>query len=133
MTGVQTCALPIFTSNNGALTLKGLPSIINTNISVVKTIVKFVNEFKPQEVVSSSVERKEFRSSVAGEIPRSKAGENKQNAANIISRVSQKIEKLRDIIKTGGVSWLHEHSLTDRKSTRLNSSHIPLSRMPSSA
>ena len=26
-----------------------------------------------------------------------------------------------------------EHHFTDRKSTRLNSSHIPLSRMPSSA
>ena len=30
-------------------------------------------------------------------------------------------------------SKIREHLLSDRKSTRLNSSHIPLSRMPSSA
>ena len=35
---------------------------------------------------------------------------------------------LKNILKESGIS-----NLRDRKSTRLNSSHIPLSRMPSSA
>ena len=33
----------------------------------------------------------------------------------------------------GGNATAHSYNLKDRKSTRLNSSHIPLSRMPSSA
>ena len=36
----------------------------------------------------------------------------------------------KDIAKAAGVN---ESTILDRKSTRLNSSHIPLSRMPSSA
>ena len=32
-----------------------------------------------------------------------------------------------------GTVWATPETLADRKSTRLNSSHIPLSRMPSSA
>ena len=31
------------------------------------------------------------------------------------------------------IGWRDDHTKIDRKSTRLNSSHIPLSRMPSSA
>ena len=43
------------------------------------------------------------------------------------------------VVETGGVTraaqaiHLSQPAITDRKSTRLNSSHIPLSRMPSSA
>ena len=58
-----------------------------------------------------------------------------------------KLDKTRDVIEwqlddTLDISgWdlkkalqlMHESNPSDRKSTRLNSSHIPLSRMPSSA
>ena len=37
------------------------------------------------------------------------------------------------IIKDGDITYKGNPILEDRKSTRLNSSHIPLSRMPSSA
>ena len=46
--------------------------------------------------------------------------------ARIIGRLQRRI--------TSRVTWVPEENLhVDRKSTRLNSSHIPLSRMPSSA
>ena len=35
--------------------------------------------------------------------------------------------------ETSGEYWTFDKQKLDRKSTRLNSSHIPLSRMPSSA
>ena len=38
-----------------------------------------------------------------------------------------------EILKTDDVGRIKELGRQDRKSTRLNSSHIPLSRMPSSA
>ena len=44
------------------------------------------------------------------------------------SLITQRLE----IYKSGGQKYLSDR-LIDRKSTRLNSSHIPLSRMPSSA
>ena len=47
----------------------------------------------------------------------------------------QRVEDVkRGILQAGGMPLeLPALSLADRKSTRLNSSHIPLSRMPSSA
>ena len=46
------------------------------------------------------------------------------------------VSLVRDLLVCAG-AWLLEYALDgfrpDRKSTRLNSSHIPLSRMPSSA
>ena len=45
------------------------------------------------------------------------------------------LDKLSDVnyLKETGAKLLEEGNKADRKSTRLNSSHIPLSRMPSSA
>ena len=37
------------------------------------------------------------------------------------------------ILSVGGIGKMEKAGAVDRKSTRLNSSHIPLSRMPSSA
>ena len=58
-------------------------------------------------------------------------------------QVSKCVEQLRDVQQTFDSVWreindrendLHRNiDEVDRKSTRLNSSHIPLSRMPSSA
>ena len=49
---------------------------------------------------------------------------------------SAELKREADVIRAKGTAEANEiiaKSLTDRKSTRLNSSHIPLSRMPSSA
>ena len=46
-------------------------------------------------------------------------------AGELLGKVGQKIQ--------AGAQWLQDTTPIDRKSTRLNSSHIPLSRMPSSA
>ena len=48
-------------------------------------------------------------------------------------------EQMKDFLDKGislyttGILLQIQHEVEDRKSTRLNSSHIPLSRMPSSA
>ena len=45
----------------------------------------------------------------------------------------EKWDSLPEEVKKARIAKLREKSPIDRKSTRLNSSHIPLSRMPSSA
>ena len=46
---------------------------------------------------------------------------------------TKRLTKILKVIQEHDVSWYIYNKLLDRKSTRLNSSHIPLSRMPSSA
>ena len=50
-------------------------------------------------------------------------------ARKMDKKVSQEIDNAKNTRSRGG----NYHKNLDRKSTRLNSSHIPLSRMPSSA
>ena len=56
---------------------------------------------------------------------------------NAMSVLDNGRDILREVVVTDGennsVTIRHEDIVLDRKSTRLNSSHIPLSRMPSSA
>ena len=59
--------------------------------------------------------------------------ESEDNLKNFNSLPIQKQEKIAFGVLSE-IGYLQEHEmLKDRKSTRLNSSHIPLSRMPSSA
>ena len=46
---------------------------------------------------------------------------------------SKTVAQLKEIAKELGITGISDMKKADRKSTRLNSSHIPLSRMPSSA
>ena len=46
---------------------------------------------------------------------------------------TKEADRCKNFFSLGLVYWLYERDKKDRKSTRLNSSHIPLSRMPSSA
>ena len=55
-----------------------------------------------------------------------------QRPRAVIDKLVQVYESLYANVHRG-VHWLSDQSTEDRKSTRLNSSHIPLSRMPSSA
>ena len=53
------------------------------------------------------------------------------------AHLGQQLQALLPVLLLGSLAlltyWLVQNSPIDRKSTRLNSSHIPLSRMPSSA
>ena len=51
---------------------------------------------------------------------------------NVSRETIEKLKKYKDFLLISNKS-LNLIGKTDRKSTRLNSSHIPLSRMPSSA
>ena len=53
-------------------------------------------------------------------------------AADGVKMPAEKVEPLIDSTRMGGVGMYRDWE-TDRKSTRLNSSHLKLSRMPSSA
>ena len=58
----------------------------------------------------------------------------KGNPTNIIYRSRWELKLMMHLDERSDVlSWGSEEVIIDRKSTRLNSSHIPLSRMPSSA
>ena len=59
-------------------------------------------------------------------------GETQDGALEIVNRVKSLIEQ-KEINKVSDIENILQNINIDRKSTRLNSSHIPLSRMPSSA
>ena len=65
-------------------------------------------------------------------------GSVKFNPISAIKSFLSKVPELRDAIDNGGIPMFlpwksHKAARADRKSTRLNSSHSTLSRMPSSA
>ena len=69
---------------------------------------------------------KRFKKTGTGKLVRNKAYK-----SHILTKKSQK--RKRNLRKATVVDSTNVKSMKDRKSTRLNSSHIPLSRMPSSA
>ena len=91
MTGVQTCALPIWEKIAELRKKKGL------------TQVQFAKKLKIQRTALTRIE---------------------------LGKTNYTIKSLRNIAKELEISI---EELVDRKSTRLNSSHTDISRMPSSA
>ena len=65
---------------------------------------------------------------VGGTLAENLVGEN-----NDITIVDNNADRLRELQDKYDLRVVNGHASQDRKSTRLNSSHIPLSRMPSSA
>ena len=59
--------------------------------------------------------------------------EKEEKDKEIKAQTSQKIEKFKNKVYRTFKTELEENGCIDRKSTRLNSSHITRSRMPSSA
>ena len=118
MTGVQTCALPI--STNGGLSWNP----INVNTSATLTSIYFIDNINGWIVGSS------------GKVLKTTDGGESWNTLTITTNPN-----LNDVyfinINTGFIvgeaGKMYKTTNKDRKSTRLNSSHTDISRMPSSA
>ena len=165
MTGVQTCALPIYKilqeeienllvdsqENNEYSFESALPSkpfiilVVGVNgVGKTTTIGKLAYNFKKagKSVLlgaadtfrAAAVEQLSIWSERVG-VPIVKQAMGSDPAAVAFDTVQSAVSKNTDVVLIDTAGRLHNkaHLMEDRKSTRLNSSHERLSRMPSSA
>ena len=105
--------------------ISACPTTIAEILALADRIEK--DEIRVDDVVDGLVDP------TADELAAEAADEDEEEADDEAIEEEEMSEEEQAAVQTADLLRLKEEALKDRKSTRLNSSHIPLSRMPSSA
>ena len=150
MTGVQTCALPIFIENAFLeafrLLADSFDDVLQSVLNTIEDILKDDTELKRVKQLEkdiSTIESKKSRLTdllIDGKIEQEDYDEKKLSFQRKLHQITEEKAYLEENIGqqkniSKRMSQLRQtlENEKDRKSTRLNSSHRSLSRMPSSA
>ena len=151
MTGVQTCALPIYDAPTGAVTITGTATqgqtlTASNNIADVDGIpttgagaINYQWMADGNNIVGATNSTLTLTQSQVGKAISVKASytDGYGTAESVASSATASVVNVNDAptgaVTITGTATQGQTLTADRKSTRLNSSHIPLSRMPSSA